>query len=199
MNASITPAPAGPGHNGGPTLEPGEGWRRHAWKQARAQLLPRLPLPVIQRRLRRAGELGLDFGTYARVHASAGRDIVAILFSNNALRMTRAGQMLPAERADKLRGLLDCGSGLLAHAPQDAEALAARIHSEASIRLAPVAAAPRLDDSWSDTRARLRGLLNDAGFLPGAVLLVGDSALEASWAPTAALAGHVPAEDYFGP
>ncbi|MFY0634703.1 MAG: hypothetical protein JXQ91_12900 [Vannielia sp.] len=189
----------GPGHNGGPTLEPGGAWRSYAWKQARAELLPSLPLPVIQRRLKRAGELGLDFKTYARVRHSAGRDIVAILFSNNALRLVREGQGLPEARAAKLRGLSDCGTGLLTHAPQDPDKLAARIEAAHDIRLAPATQAPRLSDTWGQTRARIRDLLNAAGYLPGAVVLVGDTALEADWAPTAALAGHVTAEQYFGP
>ncbi|QDC10469.1 hypothetical protein FHY55_15000 [Oceanicola sp. D3] len=188
----------GPGHNGGPSMEPGAGWRSYAWKRARAELLPSLPLPVIQRRLKRANELGLDFKTYARVHHSAGRDIVAILFSNNALRMIRAGQDMPATRAAKLQRLTNCGTGLLAHAPQDPAQMAARIEAANGIMLAPAAPAPQLSESWGETRARLRDLLNAAGYLPGAVVVVGDTALEADWAPTAALAGHVPADEYFG-
>ncbi|MBY6046598.1 hypothetical protein [Vannielia litorea] len=189
----------GPGHNGGPTMEPGAGWRGYAWKRARAELLPSLPLPVIQRRLKRAGELGLDFKTYARVHHSAGRDIVAILFSNNALRMIREGQQMPEARAAKLRDLARCGRGLLAHAPQDPAVLAMRIEAEHAIHFDPAATAPDLRETWGQTRARIRSMLNGAGLLPGAVVLVGDTPLEADWAPTANLAGHVSADQYFGP
>lgn len=191
--------PHGPGHNGGPTMEPGAGWRGYAWKRARAELVPNLPLPVIQRRLKRAAQLGLDFKTYARVHHSAGRDIVAILFSNNALRMIRDGQAMPGARAAKLRGLVGCGTGLLTHLPQNPQALARRIEAEHAIRLDPAAAAPQLSETWGATRARIRAMLNAAGYLPGAVVLVGDTTMEADWAPTAALAGHVPATQYFGP
>ena len=189
---------AGLGHNGGPTLERGAAWRGYAWKRARAELVPSLPLPVIQRRLKRAGELGLDFRTYARVHSAAGRDIVAILFSNNALRMIREGEPMPEPRAEKLRALKGCGAGLLAHAPQDPDALADRIKEGHAVRLDPAAAAPALSETWGQTRARLREMLHAAGYLPGAVVLVGDTQLEADWAPTAALAGHVPAAQYFG-
>ncbi len=196
----MTPQPLhGPGHNGGPTMEQGAAWRGYAWKRARAALVPNLPLPVIQRRLKRAAELGLDFKTYARVHQAAGRDIVAILFSNNALRMVRAGQDMPVTRAQKLRDLRGCGAGLIVHAPQDAAGLAARMAEAHAIRLDPAMAAPRLSETWGETRARIREVLNAAGYLPGAVVLVGDTALEAEWAPTAALAGHVPAARYFGP
>ncbi len=58
------------GHNGGPTLEPGGAWRRHCWRKARADLLPHLPIEVLRTRVRRAGELGLDYRTYASVRAA---------------------------------------------------------------------------------------------------------------------------------
>ncbi len=48
----------GIGHNGGPTLEPGAGWRRHAWSRARADLLPTLPLEVVRLRVARARNWG---------------------------------------------------------------------------------------------------------------------------------------------
>jgi len=190
-----TPHPIG--HNGGPTMEPGAGWRRHAWKQARAQLLPQLPLPVIQRRLRRANQLGLPYATYAAAHQAAGRDIVALLFSNNALRLIRTGDRLPPTRAEKLQRLADCGTALLAHPPQDPATLAARIAADHQIALSPAAPAPTLRQSWGETRAALRTLLHAAGHPPGAVMLICDTALEAAWAPTASLAGHLPAARYF--
>ena len=78
----------GLGHNKGPTMEPGAGWRRYAWKRARTELLPKLPLEVVRMRVRRARELGLDYKTYAGVRATTGRDLVAFLFSSNALRLS---------------------------------------------------------------------------------------------------------------
>ena len=39
------------GHNKGPSMEPGQGFRRYAWGKARADLLPQLPLNVIKRRV----------------------------------------------------------------------------------------------------------------------------------------------------
>ena len=50
---------AGIGHNGGPTLESGGSWRRVAWKKAREELLPTLPIEVVRLRVSRAKELGL--------------------------------------------------------------------------------------------------------------------------------------------
>ena len=61
---------SGIGHNKGPTMEPGAGWRRYAWKRARAELLPKIPLEVVRMRVRRARELGLDYRTYAGVRAT---------------------------------------------------------------------------------------------------------------------------------
>ncbi len=68
--ARVTP---GIGHNNGPTLEPGRAWRRYAWGRARAELLPRLPIEIVRRRIRRAREIGLDYSTYATVRAAAVR------------------------------------------------------------------------------------------------------------------------------
>ena len=45
---------AGPGHNGGPSLEGGTSWRRHCWTQARERLLPTLPIEVVRLRVKRA-------------------------------------------------------------------------------------------------------------------------------------------------
>ncbi|TMV67455.1 hypothetical protein FGG78_32035, partial [Thioclava sp. BHET1] len=64
----------GPGHNGGPTMEPGFGWRKHCWSKARQDLLPHLPIEILRNRVRRAKELGLEYRTYASVRAATGHD-----------------------------------------------------------------------------------------------------------------------------
>ena len=116
---------SGPGHNGGPTLEPGTAWRRHCWKKARAELLPAMPLEVIGYRMKRARELGLDYRTYAGVRATTGRDIVAFLFSSNALRIAASALAMPADRDRKLAAL-HAGRLAAIHLPVDiAGALAA--------------------------------------------------------------------------
>ena len=38
------------GHNGGPSVEPGEAWRRYCWSAARAALLPTLPIEALRTR-----------------------------------------------------------------------------------------------------------------------------------------------------
>ena len=50
----------GIGHNQGPPLEAGFSWRKHVWTKARKELLPKLPLEVIRRRVARAQELGVE-------------------------------------------------------------------------------------------------------------------------------------------
>src|SRR5690606_28253280 len=95
----------GLGHNGGPSLAPGSGWARHCWTRARAELLPTLPLEIIRLRVARARQIGLDYGTYATIRASTGRDIVAFLFSTETLRVRPVTLALPPERAARLAEL----------------------------------------------------------------------------------------------
>lgn len=183
---------AGPGHNGGPTLEPGASWRRHCWTKARRDLLPALPLEVIGYRMTRARELGLDYRTYAGVRATTGRDIVAFLFSSNALRL-HPSVVLPAAEAAKL-GTVTAAARLSAvYRPLDAGAVLAANPGA----LDAVGTAPTVFDSWSETRARLLALTRAAKVPPDAVLVVGATDLERGWCATARMAGHLPAERYF--
>ncbi|MGL4278870.1 MAG: hypothetical protein ACRCS0_00770, partial [Albidovulum sp.] len=100
---------AGPGHNGGPSLEGGVTWRAHCWRSARAALLPKLPVEVVRLRVKRAKEIGLDYRTYAGVRASTGHDLVAFLFSTNALRLLKDQDRMRADEAVKLAGLAGIG------------------------------------------------------------------------------------------
>ncbi|MEM7490452.1 MAG: hypothetical protein AAF390_15135, partial [Pseudomonadota bacterium] len=91
----------GIGHNSRQDFD-GYTGRLHQWRRARTALLGKaLPLEVVRMRVRRAAALGLDYGTYASVRATTGRDIVALLFSSNALGMIRRAEM-DAARAAKL-------------------------------------------------------------------------------------------------
>ncbi|MDO8882311.1 hypothetical protein [Pseudotabrizicola sp.] len=182
---------AGIGHNGGPELT-GLSWRTHCWRAARARLVPTLPLEVVRLRVRRAAELGLDYKTYAGIRASTGHDLVAFLFSSNALRVLRAGQMLPGDRAVKLTGIANVGLIGLAVQPLQAAALAS-----AAPMLARCHSAPRALASFPDTRSCLREVLGRTP--PDTVLLIGDHGLEAEWCAAGRLAGYLPAERYFAP
>lgn len=185
-------AVTGIGHNGGPSLEAGFGWRRHCWAQARARLLPTLPVEVVRLRVRRAAELGLDYRTYASVRAATGHDVVAFLFSSNALRMMAPVVALPAERAAKLAAVRDCGRVALAVRPVTAGAVMAA----AGGVLDAAHPAPELLGSFGAAGAAIRAAL---GRVPGdRVILVGDTALERDWCAAGRLAGWLPAERYFG-
>lgn len=179
----------GIGHNGGPAMQ-GLSWRRHCWAAAREQLLPTLPVEVIRTRVRRAEALGLDYRTYAGVRAASGHDVVAFLFSSNALRVGALRPAMPGARAAKLALVAaDCRG--LAVAPLTAAAMAAANPVLDECHAAPFALA-----RWAAARSAIRAAL---GRLPaGGVVLVGDHGLEAEWVAAGKLAGYVPGERYFG-
>lgn len=179
------------GHNRGPTMEGGAGWRRYAWKRARAELLPKLPLEVVRMRVRRARELGLDYRTYAGVRATTGRDLVAFLFSSNALRVDPRAPRMPADRHRKLADLHGCDRLALIHLPLDPDAILAE-----NPVLGAAGPAPAFTDGWSAIRARVGDIL---GPLPrDGVLVIGETGLEREWSMAGRLAGYLPAERFFG-
>jgi hypothetical protein len=179
----------GAGHNGGPTMEAGASWRRHCWAAAREALLPTLPIEVVRTRVRRAAALGLDYRTYAGVRAASGHDVVAFLFSSNALRVSALRPAMPPPLAARL---LEVDAALLglAIAPLPAALMAEANPVLDEVHPAPFALAP-----WASARASIRAAL---GTLPGAgVVLVGDHSLEAEWCVAGKLGGYLPAERYF--
>lgn len=183
---------AGPGHNNGPTMEPGTSWRRHCWGAARSALLPHLPVEVVRLRVRRAAQLGLDYRTYASVRASSGHDVVAFLFSSNALRVFPATAALPEGRAAKLAAVVGAGRIGLAQGRLTVGALltAGQGVLDASHP------APRVFASFPDMRDSLRTALGRLP--PDQVVLVGDTASERDWCAAGRLAAYLPAAQYFG-
>jgi hypothetical protein len=155
-------------------------------------LLPVLPIEVLRLRVARAKVLGLEYRTYASVRASTGHDVVAFLFSTNALRVARHSPAMPEDRREVLERLvrvdrLGLATGGLA--PDVVMAANARVLEAAH-------PAPPFMASWSRARADLRQAL---GRIPGdRVILVGDMTLEADWVAPGRLAAYVPAERYFG-
>ncbi len=177
-------------HNGGPSVEPGASWRRHCWTAARTALLPVLPIEVLRTRVRRAADLGLDYRTYASVRAQTGHDVVAFLFSSNALRVAPVRLRMPEVRAAKLAAVQAERIGLAALRLVPGEM--ARWNPE----LDRAEGAPDLLASFGAAGRQLRAIL---GKVPGdRVLLVGDMALERDWCAAGRLAGYLPAERYFG-
>jgi len=185
---------SGIGHNRGPSMEPGQGFRRYAWSLARAQLIPTLPIEVVRRRVARAKELGLDYKSYAGFRDTTGRDIVAFLFSSNALRVEPQIIELPRDRAGRLAELKSCGRIALVHPPLDPDAVAA-VNApliEAAGR------APGLVDSWREMRRRVEEITIARGLPRDGVVVVGETALEREWSVAARLAGFLPADRFFG-
>jgi hypothetical protein len=178
------------GHNGGPSMAGGVSWRRHCWSSARERLLPVLPVEVVRLRVRRARDLGLDYRTYAGVRAATGHDVVAFLFSSNALRISPARPAMPLERAGKLAAV-QCGRLALAVEP-----LTPGMVEAANPVLDGVWPAPYALAGFGEMRERVRAAL---GRVPGdQVILVGDLGLERDWCAAGRLAGYLPAERYFG-
>lgn len=178
------------GHNGGPSLAPGSSWQRHCWTHARRALLPTLPIEVLRLRVKRAKDLGLDYQTYASVRASTGQDVVAFLFSSNALRIQARQPVLPQDRASALAALA-CQRIALAQAMPEALILAANPgHLDAA------SPAPQPFARFAQARAALRAALPQ---IPGdRVILIGDTGLEREWLGAGRLAAYLPAERYFG-
>lgn len=181
------------GHNKGPTMETGQSWRRHAWSKARKQLLPTLPVEVVRLRVRRAKEIGLDYRTYASIRAASGHDVIAFLFSTNALRLLPPTPALPADRQDKLAALAGVGRVALVRAP---------LHPETVLRLADphldhAVAAPRPFATWSETRVAVQAALRNANWSADRVVMVGETFEERDWAQAARLAFYLPAERFF--
>ncbi|KAJ55295.1 hypothetical protein ACMU_11395 [Actibacterium mucosum KCTC 23349] len=180
------------GHNNGPTMEAGTSWRRHCWGKARRDLLPSLPIEVVRGRVRRAAEIGLNYRTYATVRATTGTDIVAFLFSSNALRLFRADQTMEAARADKLRDLVKVARLGAAQPP-----LRGRDLSAMGDLIDLAADAPRFTDSAAITRDKLRALLAQGGVTPKSVLVVGETSDERTWSLHGRMAGHLTGAQYF--
>ena len=181
---------AGIGHNGGPEMT-GTAWRKHCWQAAREALLPTLPIEVLRNRVKRAQELGLDYKTYASVRAASGHDVVAFLFSSNALRVTAKLPVLPGAHQDRLRSMANCGRLALAVAPLAPEALL-----QAGAGLIDAAhPAPRPFGSFSEARAAIRAARGD--HKADGVVLVGAAPFEAEWCAAGKLAYYLPAERLF--
>ena len=190
---------AGIGHNGGPTMEAGHAWRRHCWQRARADLLPKLPIEVVRNRVARARALGLDYKTYAGVRSTTGRDLVAFLFSSNALGLSAREARLPADREAFLRAGPACDRLVAVHRPIPADDLPERLGRDHAVVVRAAFTAPSILDSWSATSARLRGQIGALGLPSDAVLLVGDGPLEREWLAAGRFAGYLSADAYFKP
>lgn len=139
-------------------------------------------------RVKRARDLGLEYKTYASVRAATGHDLVAFLFSSNALRLHKGQVVLPPDRAEKL-AVMACARIGLATAPLLADDLLVNQQLDAA-HPAPFALA-----KFGEARSVLRAAL---GKVPGdRVLLIGDLAVECDWCAAGRLAGYLSAPAFF--
>ena len=182
------------GHNQGPEME-GVAWRTRCWSVARRELLPTLPIEVLRRRVRRAKEVGLDYKTYATVRATSGRDILAILFSTNALRLIRAEQSLGPEWSAKLAAIKDTQRRALTIAPLTPASLDRIIQSPDNL-IDSAAAAPHVHASWAQA-VQAMDAARPAKMPADALLMVGDTMMEQEWSTAGRLAGYLSAARFF--
>lgn len=180
---------AGIGHNGGPGA--GSSYRAHCWTVARRELLgARLPVEVVRMQVNRARALGLDYKTYAGVRATTGRDLVAFLYSSNALGVFRRGQ--PVAPADAARIAASAAQPHLGCAPGlSPDVLARQLGAVSARDLAPFGA------SWSAMRDEMKAWLRAQRLPADAVLMIGETAHEREMMTAGGLAGFVSGQRHF--
>lgn len=181
------------GHNRGPALTPGPSWQRHCWTKARADLLPTLPIEVVRLRVKRAAEIGLDYTTYASIRATSGHDVIAFLFSTNALRMLPPHVALPADRRSTLEALTKTGRAALVHPPLTPD----HVLSVAPGALDHASLAPRPFAMWREARNQILEGLKQQGWPADRVVMIGDTSQEREWSEAARLAWYLPADRFF--
>ncbi|MFC3528325.1 hypothetical protein ACFOMH_09055 [Paracoccus mangrovi] len=182
-------AVAGIGHNRGPGM--GSGFRAHCWTVARRELLgASLPIEVVRVQVRRAKSLGLDYKTYAGVRATTGRDLVAFLYSSNALAVFRPDQPVGAVERARIASVaasphLGCAPGL---AP---EALGRQIGAVSARDLVP------FGSSWARMRDEMKAWLRAQGLPGDAVLMIGETEHEREMMTAGGLAGFLTGQRFF--
>jgi hypothetical protein len=184
---------SGIGHNGGPSMEAGYGFRKVAWTKARQSLLPSLPLEIVRVRVARAKRLGLPYRTYATIRATSGGTSWRSCFPATRWACRRRGPC-PRRRARR-------GWRTSAARRSGWRRSMRRLHPEAVIRATPgldaAVAAPTILTPWGEAGARLRGFVREQGLPPDGVVLVSATALERDWCGAAGLAGNLSAEAFF--
>lgn len=185
----------GIGHNNGPSLEPGHRWRTHQWRSAQKQLMRKtIPLSIVRMRIARAKELGMNYKTYAKVRQASGQDILALMFSSNALRIIGQGAKMPEARETALTTVQNAKRLSLIHSPNTPRSV---LENNKVLDAADIA--PLFNDSWSTMRSKVTRLIREEKLPGSAVLVIGDAPLENEWSTAAKAAGYLPSSEYFQP
>jgi len=177
------------GHNKGPSMEGGQAWRTHCWSKARKSLMKTLPIEILRVRVARAAEIGLDYKSYASIRAASGHDVIAFLFSSNALRVLPKSKLMPEDRVLKLDAMKNINRLAALHAPLKALPEGAPVLDSF--------AAPNFSHSWGETRGLILDQIHARKLPRDGVVVVGDTAHERAWSEAARLAGYVSAEQFF--
>lgn len=181
---------AGIGHNSGRSDEPGRAWRQHVWRKARVDLMPKLPIEIMRRRVARAKELGLPYKTYAGLRAASGDDLIGFMFSSNAMGVVRAADKIPPARVHKITELT-------------ARTIAMAQGSVPPAALVPPAqhayVEPRPHAPWGEVGKTTASALGAARMPSGRTVLICATTLEEEWAQAARMAGVLPAEQFLQP
>ena len=175
------------GHNRGPSMEGGQAWRKHCWTKARKNLLKTLPIEILRVRVARAAEIGLDYKAYASIRAASGHDVIAFLFSSNALRVLPKDEVMPEDRVLKLDAMQNVARLAACHAPIK------------SVPNMPGFTAPNARHTWGEVRTIILGEVHRRTLPRDGVVVVGDTSHERAWSEAARLAGYVSAEQFFTP
>ncbi|WP_255731572.1 hypothetical protein [Phaeobacter sp. B1627] len=150
-----------------------------------------IPKLVLQMRLKRAAELGMDYKTYAKVRQTSGRDVLGLLFSSNALQLFGRAEM-PEREAEALEKVVGAGRLALAHRPLRPEHVA-----EANPVLDATGQAPVFTDGWGHIREAVQGIIHARGLSGSAVVVIGDAPLEHEWSTAGRAAAYLSAAEYF--
>ena len=185
------------GHNNGPTMESGASWRKHCWTKARRELMPTLPIEILRNRVARARALGLDYRSYASIRATSGHDVIAFLFSSNALRVFPRSHDLPEDRILKLGNIQNANRLAALHAPLTAQSLLKALPEGMPPLFEACFTAPNFRQTWGETRAVILEQFHAMKLPRDGVVVVGDTSQERAWSEAARLAGYVSAEQFF--
>ena len=120
------------------------------------------------------------------------QDILALMFSSNALRIIGQGATMPDAENRALETVRAAQKLTLVHAPNTPDGVLA-----ANPVLDAADVAPKFNESWSAMRDRVSGLIQSQKLPGNTVLVIGDAPMERDWSTAGRAAGYLPASVYF--